>query len=121
MLAPGEGRCSPGRPGIADRPGREEGGRDDPNSGARPAGWLTPCGAGPRTAAARPVRLLHRAGRDRRYKWYKVSWIGLAAAAVLDGLNDRSRVNGHWEWILVTLVSGILFLGYAKVGSRGVP
>ena len=53
-----------------------------------------------------------------RHKWYTVSWIGLAAAAVLHGLNDWSRVNGHVVWILVTLVSGILFLGYAKVGSR---
>jgi RsiW-degrading membrane proteinase PrsW (M82 family) len=53
-----------------------------------------------------------------RHKWYTVSWIGLAAAAILHGLNDWSRVNGHPLWIVVTLVSGILFLGYAKVGSR---
>jgi RsiW-degrading membrane proteinase PrsW (M82 family) len=54
-----------------------------------------------------------------RYKWYLVAWIGLVAAAVLHGLNDWGRVNGHPLWILVVLVSGILFLGYAKVGSRG--
>jgi RsiW-degrading membrane proteinase PrsW (M82 family) len=54
-----------------------------------------------------------------RYRWYEVGWIGLAAAAVLHGLNDWSQVNGHPAWILVVLVSGILFLGYAKVGSRG--
>jgi RsiW-degrading membrane proteinase PrsW (M82 family) len=53
-----------------------------------------------------------------RCKWYAVGWIGLAAAAVLHGLNDWSLVNGHVVWILVTLVSGVLFLGYAKVGSR---
>jgi RsiW-degrading membrane proteinase PrsW (M82 family) len=53
-----------------------------------------------------------------RYKWYKVAWIGLAIAAILHGLNDWSRVNGHPLWILVVLGSGILFLGYAKVGSR---
>ncbi len=53
-----------------------------------------------------------------RHKWYTVSWIGLAAAAILHGLNDWGRVNGHPAWILVDLVSGILFLGYAKVGSR---
>src|SRR3984957_1798675 len=52
-----------------------------------------------------------------RYKWYQVDWIGLAAAAVLHGLNDWPAVNGHWAWILVTAVSGILFLGYAKAGS----
>ena len=54
-----------------------------------------------------------------RHKWYTVSWIGLVIAAILHGLNDWSRVNGHWMWIVVTIVSGILFLGYAKVGSRG--
>jgi RsiW-degrading membrane proteinase PrsW (M82 family) len=53
-----------------------------------------------------------------RHKWYTVGWIGLAIAAVLHGLNDWSEVNGHPLWIVVTLVSGILFLGYAKVGSR---
>src|ERR1700733_3410018 len=54
-----------------------------------------------------------------RYKWYEVGWIGFAAAAGPPGLNDWSRINGHAVWILVVLVSGILFLGYAKVGSRG--
>jgi RsiW-degrading membrane proteinase PrsW (M82 family) len=54
-----------------------------------------------------------------RHKWYAVGWIGLAAAAILHGLNDWSLVNGHLLWIVVTLVSGILFLGYAKAGSRG--
>jgi RsiW-degrading membrane proteinase PrsW (M82 family) len=56
-----------------------------------------------------------------RYRWYQVAWIGLAVAAILHGLNDWSRVNGHPLWILVALVSGVLFLGYAKVGSRGDP
>jgi len=56
-----------------------------------------------------------------RHKWYTVSWIGLVAAAILHGLNDWSRINGHLLWIVVTVVSGILFLGYAKVGSRGDP
>jgi RsiW-degrading membrane proteinase PrsW (M82 family) len=54
-----------------------------------------------------------------RHKWYTVGWIGLVVAAILHGLNDWSRVNGHWLWIVITLVSGVLFLGYAKVGSRG--
>jgi RsiW-degrading membrane proteinase PrsW (M82 family) len=53
-----------------------------------------------------------------RHKWYTVGWIGLAAAAILHGLNDWSQVNGHPLWIVVVLVSGILFLGYAKAGSR---
>jgi RsiW-degrading membrane proteinase PrsW (M82 family) len=53
-----------------------------------------------------------------RHKWYTVGWIGLAVAVLLHGFNDWSRVNGHIAWILVTIVSGVLFLGYAKVGSR---
>jgi RsiW-degrading membrane proteinase PrsW (M82 family) len=53
-----------------------------------------------------------------RHKWYTVGWIGLVAAAILHGLNDWSQVNGHPLWIVVTIVSGILFLGYAKAGSR---
>jgi RsiW-degrading membrane proteinase PrsW (M82 family) len=55
----------------------------------------------------------------KRHSWYLVSWIGLAAAAVLHGLNDWGRVNGGPLWIVVVAVSGILVLGYAKVGSRG--
>lgn len=54
-----------------------------------------------------------------RYKWYQVAWLGVAVATILHGLNDWSRVNGHPLWIVVNLVSGVLFLGYAKVGSRG--
>jgi len=55
----------------------------------------------------------------RRHKWYAVAWIGLAAAAVLHGLNDWGRVNGQPLWIVVVAVSGILFLGFAKAGSGG--
>ena len=53
-----------------------------------------------------------------KYRWYQVAWIGVVVAAILHGFNDWTQVNGHLAWILVTLVSGILFLGYAKVGSR---
>jgi RsiW-degrading membrane proteinase PrsW (M82 family) len=53
-----------------------------------------------------------------RYHWYEVGWIGLAMAAVLHGLNDWGSVNSHPVWILVVLASGILFLGYARVGAR---
>jgi RsiW-degrading membrane proteinase PrsW (M82 family) len=53
----------------------------------------------------------------RRHTWW-VAWIGLAIAAVLHGLNDWSRVNGHPVWILVVIVSGVVFLGYARVGAR---
>jgi RsiW-degrading membrane proteinase PrsW (M82 family) len=56
-----------------------------------------------------------------RHRWFTVAWIGLIVAAILHGLNDWSRVNGHPLWIVVTVISGILFLGYAKVGSRTDP
>jgi len=56
-----------------------------------------------------------------RHRWYTVAWIGLAAAAILHGLNDWGLVNGRPLWIVVTVISGILFLGYAKVGSRTDP
>ena len=56
-----------------------------------------------------------------RHRWYTVAWIGLAAAAILHGLNDWGLVNGRPLWVVVTAISGILFLGYAKVGSRTDP
>jgi RsiW-degrading membrane proteinase PrsW (M82 family) len=56
-----------------------------------------------------------------RHRWYTVAWIGLIVSAILHGLNDWSQVNGRPLWIVISLVSGILFLGYAKVGSRTDP
>ena len=56
-----------------------------------------------------------------RHRWYTVAWIGLVAAAILHGLNDWGLVNGRPLWVVVTAISGILFLGYAKVGSRTDP
>ncbi|MCW2540077.1 MAG: PrsW family intrarane metalloprotease [Frankiales bacterium] len=53
----------------------------------------------------------------KRHKWYAVAWVGLAVAAVLHGLNDWGEVNGRPLWIVVSVVSGVLFLGYAKVGA----
>jgi RsiW-degrading membrane proteinase PrsW (M82 family) len=53
----------------------------------------------------------------RRHSWW-VAWVGLVIAAVLHGLNDWSRVNGHPAWILIVIVSGVVFLGYARVGAR---
>jgi RsiW-degrading membrane proteinase PrsW (M82 family) len=54
----------------------------------------------------------------RRYAWYLIAPVGLAIAAVLHGLNDWSRVNGHPVWILIVVASAMLFLCYAKVGAR---
>jgi RsiW-degrading membrane proteinase PrsW (M82 family) len=53
----------------------------------------------------------------RRHSWW-VALVGLAIAAVLHGLNDWSRVNGHPVWILVVIISAVVFLGYARVGAR---
>jgi hypothetical protein len=53
----------------------------------------------------------------RRHTWL-VAGGGLAIAAVLHGLNDWSRVNGHPAWILIVIASGVLFLSYARVGAR---
>jgi len=51
------------------------------------------------------------------YPWYRVGWIGLAMASVLHGLNDWSVINGHSAWVVIVVVSALLFLTYAKAGS----
>jgi RsiW-degrading membrane proteinase PrsW (M82 family) len=48
---------------------------------------------------------------------YSVGLIGIAIAAVLHGLNDWNLINSHPAWVLVTLVSVLLFLGYARAGA----
>ncbi len=53
----------------------------------------------------------------RRHSWL-VACFGLAIAAILHGLNDWGRVNGHPAWILIVIISGVVFLGYARVGAR---
>lgn len=47
-------------------------------------------------------------------KWYAICWIGLAIAAVLHGFNDWDLLDGHWAWVVITVVSALLFLTYAK-------
>ncbi len=54
-------------------------------------------------------------------KWYAVCWVGLAIAAALHGLSDWDTLNGHWAWVAITVVSGILFLTYAKADPPGLP
>ncbi len=53
-------------------------------------------------------------GENRKYS---VGFVGIAIAAVLHGLNDWNPINGHLAWVLVTLISVILFLGYARAGA----
>jgi RsiW-degrading membrane proteinase PrsW (M82 family) len=47
---------------------------------------------------------------------YQVGLAGICIAAVLHGLNDWT--SPHLTWVLVDLISVLLFLGYARVGAR---
>ena len=38
-------------------------------------------------------------------------------ASVLHGLNDWTVINGHSAWVVIVVVSALLFLTYAKAGS----
>jgi RsiW-degrading membrane proteinase PrsW (M82 family) len=51
------------------------------------------------------------------HRKYSIGFIGIGIAAVLHGLNDWNPVNSHPAWVLVTLVSVVLFLGYARAGA----
>ena len=48
---------------------------------------------------------------------YSVGFVGIAIAAVLHGLNDWNFINGHLAWVLITVISVLLFLGYARAGA----
>jgi RsiW-degrading membrane proteinase PrsW (M82 family) len=53
-------------------------------------------------------------GQNRKYS---IGLVGIAIAAVLHGLNDWNPINSHPAWVLITLVSVLLFLGYARAGA----
>jgi RsiW-degrading membrane proteinase PrsW (M82 family) len=53
-------------------------------------------------------------GQSRKYT---VAPIGIGIAAILHGLNDWNPVNAHAAWVLVTLISVLLFLAYARAGA----
>ena len=48
---------------------------------------------------------------------YWIGLIGIGIAAVLHGLNDWNPINSHPAWVLITLISVLLFLGYARAGA----
>ena len=48
---------------------------------------------------------------------YWIGLIGIGIAAVLHGLNDWNPINSHPAWVVVTLLSVLLFLGYARAGA----
>ena len=51
------------------------------------------------------------------YRKYSIGLIGIGIASVLHGLNDWNPINSHPAWVLVTLISALLFLGYARAGA----
>ena len=51
------------------------------------------------------------------YRKYSIGLVGIGIAAVLHGLNDWNPINSHPAWVLITLVSVLLFLGYARAGA----
>jgi RsiW-degrading membrane proteinase PrsW (M82 family) len=53
-------------------------------------------------------------GQSRKYS---VAPVGIGIAAILHGLNDWNPVNSHAAWVLVTLISVLLFLAYARAGA----
>jgi RsiW-degrading membrane proteinase PrsW (M82 family) len=48
---------------------------------------------------------------------YGIGLIGIGIAAVLHGLNDWNPINSHPAWVVITLISVLLFLGYARAGA----
>jgi len=53
-------------------------------------------------------------GQNRKYS---IGLVGIAIAAILHGLNDWNPINSHPAWVVVTLISVLLFLGYARAGA----
>ena len=51
------------------------------------------------------------------YRKYSIGLVGIGIASVLHGLNDWNPINSHLSWVLVTLISVLLFLGYARAGA----
>jgi RsiW-degrading membrane proteinase PrsW (M82 family) len=52
-----------------------------------------------------------------QYRKYSIAPVGIGIAAVLHGLNDWNPINSHVAWVLITLISVLLFLGYARAGA----
>ncbi|HTX25980.1 MAG TPA: PrsW family glutamic-type intramembrane protease [Streptosporangiaceae bacterium] len=50
-------------------------------------------------------------------KRYGLALVGLLIAAVLHGLNDWQPINAHLAWVLIVLISVLLFIGYARAGA----
>lgn len=53
--------------------------------------------------------------------WFALAGLGLGIPAVLHGLNDWEPVNTTVLWVLVQVVSALLFLAYARIGLVATP
>jgi RsiW-degrading membrane proteinase PrsW (M82 family) len=58
---------------------------------------------------------------QHRHRRYSIALVGIGIASVLHGLNDWDPINSHPAWVLVTLISVLLFLGYARAGAWLLP
>ncbi len=56
-------------------------------------------------------------GTHRRH--WAVGPIGIGIAAILHGFNDWTPINPHPAWVVVIVVSVVLFLGYARARRLG--
>ena len=54
-------------------------------------------------------------GTHRRH--WAVGPVGIGIAAILHGFNDWTPINPHPAWVVVIVVSVLLFLGYARAGA----
>ncbi len=54
-------------------------------------------------------------GTHRRH--WAVAPVGIGLAAILHGFNDWTPINPHPAWVVVIVVSVLLFLGYARAGA----
>jgi RsiW-degrading membrane proteinase PrsW (M82 family) len=48
--------------------------------------------------------------------WLALAGIGLGVPVVLHALNDWAPVNGTISWVIVQVLSALLFLAYARIG-----
>jgi RsiW-degrading membrane proteinase PrsW (M82 family) len=53
--------------------------------------------------------------------WFALAGIGLGIPAVLHGINDWDPVNASPLWVVVQVVSALLFLAYARIGLVATP
>lgn len=53
--------------------------------------------------------------------WFALAGLGVGVPALLHGLNDWDPINGNVLWVVVQVVSALLFLAYARIGLVATP